>query len=82
MLVGLVWAIALYFAACMLTGAITGGIAGSRDPEHASIVGREAGIQVVTKLRLYFLVGAALIAAVGSYLGFLPGTGKEENVTD
>jgi hypothetical protein len=73
-LVGIVWFVVLYMGACMLTGAIAGGIAGAKDPEHASIVGRQAGQQTVLALRMYFLLGAAAISIVGASLGVLPGT--------
>jgi hypothetical protein len=73
-LVGIVWFVVLYFGACVLTGAIAGGIAGGKDPEHASVVGREAGRHAVLALRMYYLVGAAAISIVGASRGILPGT--------
>jgi hypothetical protein len=73
-LFGVLWFVVMYMGACMITGAIAGAIAGSKDPEHASVVGRQAGQQVVLGLRMYFLLGAAALSIIGASVGFLPGT--------
>ncbi|HEX3599683.1 MAG TPA: hypothetical protein VHU84_06035 [Lacipirellulaceae bacterium] len=45
-----------------------------KDPEHASTVGYQAGQQAVMGLRMYFLLGAAVLSIIGAWLGVLPGT--------
>jgi hypothetical protein len=73
-LMGFVWLIVVYFVLCFVTGAVAGGIAGSRDPEHASEAGRVAGQQAVLAVRGYLMLGALGTAVIGTWLGFLPGT--------
>jgi hypothetical protein len=73
-LMGILWFVALYMGACMLTGAIAGGIAGSRDPANAYAAGQQAGQQLVLALRGYFLLGALVISVLGTVYGILPGT--------
>lgn len=73
-LFGVLWCIVLYFGACMLTGAIAGGMAGGDDPAHAYEAGAQAGAEAVKAWRGYYLVGAVVLAAAGTWTGWLPGT--------
>lgn len=77
---GFLWGIALYFVACVATGAIAGGIAGVQDPQNAHVAGQVAGAKAVEALRLYLLGGAALLVAVGTWFGILPGTKAQKPV--
>lgn len=73
-LMALVWFAVLYVGACMITGGIAGGRAGAADPQNAAQAGAQAGAQAVEALRMYFLVGAAVVAIAGGAMGILPGT--------
>jgi hypothetical protein len=73
-ILGIVWFLVLYFVVCTVIGGVAGGIAGSKDPENASVVGARAGARAVESLRLYVLIGTALLATAGTYAGKLPGT--------
>ena len=79
-LFGMLWFVVLYMGACMITGAVAGAIAGSRDPANASAAGYQAGQQVVLSLRGYFLLGALALSVIGTSLGVLPGTRKSSPV--
>ena len=73
---GLVWFIALYFAGCMAAGGIAGAVASSNHSsvEAAQQAGAEAGAKVVTEYHGYIVALAAMLAAMGSIGGVLPGT--------
>lgn len=73
----LIWCVIFYFFGCFLVGGIAGGIAGARDPDHASIVGAEAGRRTVEGHQIHILAGAVALSAFGSILGVLPGTRKK-----
>ena len=73
-LFGCVWFVVIYFVACAIAGGIAGGMAGAGDPANASQAGFDAGVRVVSEHRIWFVLGAALVAIVGSALGWLPGT--------
>ena len=71
-LMGVVWFVVIYFVVCVILGGIAGGMAGANDPAHASEAGRIAGQRIVA--------GSIVLAAVGTFLGILPGTrpGKKD----
>jgi hypothetical protein len=71
---GLLWVIVLYFGACALVGAVAGAIAGGNDPQNAAAAGAKAGAETVAAVRLYLLLGASALAALGTWLRLLPGT--------
>ncbi|MDR3620985.1 MAG: hypothetical protein P4L85_16655 [Paludisphaera borealis] len=71
---GLIWFAVLYICACFFAGAIAGAMAGSKDPANAAAAGARAGEQAVDALWVYFAVGAAVLAGVGSWAAVLPGT--------
>jgi hypothetical protein len=75
---GVVWCVVIYFAACVVTGGIAGGIAGGQNPENAAAAGAQAGSQAVEALRGYLFLGAALLAILGTWTSFLPGTHVEQ----
>jgi hypothetical protein len=73
---GFVWFIAFYLIICMVAGGIAGAAAGS---EHTSVeaaqrAGAEAGAKIVHEYQGYMLALAAMLAAMGSIGGVLPGT--------
>lgn len=72
-----VWGYAFYYIACVLTGAIVGGIQGFSNPENAAQLGAEASIKTVTAMRIYYILGAAVLAGIGGMLGILPGTERD-----
>ena len=74
--VGLIWFLVLYFGACIVAGAVAGGMAANADPAFPTGVSPErAARDIVLSLRVYFLYGAATVAIFGTLLGILPGTG-------
>jgi hypothetical protein len=73
-LFGAIWFLGLYFGACAITGGIAGGIAGAKDPEHATEAGRRAGRQIVGALHYYYLAAAVVLSVAGAWSGVLPGT--------
>jgi hypothetical protein len=79
-LFGVFWFVVLYMGACILTGAVVGAMAGAgmRDPESARAAGEIAGAKAARALAMYFLTGTALLAFVGTWTGFLPGTRKRK----
>ena len=70
----IVWSVVLYFAVCLIAGGIAGGIAGSRNPDMAADVGRQAGIKIVRENQNYLIGGAVFLAVLGCGFGILPGT--------
>jgi hypothetical protein len=74
MLFGFFWFGVIYFAACVVVGAVAGGIAGVKDPSNASILGQRAGYEAVDAFRGLILVGSILISALGTWAGKLRGT--------
>ena len=70
----IVWFVVLYFGACALTGGIAGGIAGAKNPQNVPVAAAKASTDAVMALRVYFLVGAAVVAGAGAWKGILPGT--------
>ncbi len=72
----IVWCVVLYFGACVVIGAIAGGIASAnlQPGQDAAAVGAHAGASVVGLYRPYIGLGALAIAVVGSYFEILPGT--------
>jgi hypothetical protein len=68
-IVGIVWAFVLYFAACTFTGGIVGFILEAQTPD-ADIKG--AAARTVFALRPYFAVGAIAFAGIGAWKGWLP----------
>jgi hypothetical protein len=82
-LVGILYFFVLYLGACIVAGAIAGGMAGSQhpnDPKGAAEAGARAGAEVVQNYRLYFLAGAFLIGFCGSLAGIMPGSrGKSQS---
>ena len=75
---GLVWWIVLYFCACIVAGAIAGGIAGSQDPENGGQAVHGRANTVVLKYGVYFMAGSGAIALVGAGFGLLPGTRRSD----
>ena len=71
---GFVWFLVIYVGSCFLLGGIAGGIAGARNPGHASESGRVAGQKAVQAGIPYILGGSLLMAIIGSATGYLPGT--------
>jgi hypothetical protein len=71
---GIIWAIVIYFAGCIVVGAIAGAMTGAADPQTALETGRQAGSEAVERLQPVISLTAATIGAVGSWMGFLPGT--------
>ncbi len=70
---GLGWWFLLYLATCFVVGAIAGGIAGARDPDHAV----EASERVTRDLQRWlpaFGIGSGVLAFAGAGFGILPGT--------
>jgi hypothetical protein len=79
-LFGFLWFVVLYLAGSFLVGAIAGAIAGAKNPANASQVGAVAGAAAVAAFRLYIFAGAVLLAVVGAWTGFLPGTRVKSNL--
>ncbi len=73
---GIIWFVVLYFLGCFGVGAIAGGIAGaSIEPgQNAAEVGSKAGAAATQACLPLIALGALVLASVGSFLGFLPGT--------
>lgn len=71
---GLGWWILLYFATCFIAGAIVGGVAGGRDPDHAV----EASMRASQEFSKQWVPTIAVVTFVtgfaGAGLGILPGT--------
>ena len=82
MFFGLIWSVAFYFMACVVTGAIAGGMAGSKNPSNAVAAGAEAGRRSVEPLIPYFLIGSITLSAVCTIAGVLPGTRPEPTYND
>ncbi|HSI09069.1 MAG TPA: hypothetical protein VK985_10840 [Rariglobus sp.] len=76
-LFGLLWFIIFYFFACFVTGAIAGAIAGAKDPQNAAQAGGLAGARAVAAIRIYLALGALVLAWVGAWKEFLPGTRRK-----
>jgi hypothetical protein len=81
-LVSLAWGAAVYFGACMLTGAIAGGRAGAENPQNAAVAGAQAGAKAVERMRGYYLIGGGLVALVGILTGGLPGSGSSDSSSE
>lgn len=73
-LLGILWCIVIYFAACSLIGAIAGALTGAANPGQAATLGFQAGFDTVSAVRGYILAAAALLATFGVRNGVLPGT--------
>jgi amino acid transporter len=71
---GIVWCIGFYFLGCGLTGGVAGAIAGSRDPQNASVAGARAGEKAVRDVWGFILGGALILSVLGTVTGLLPGT--------
>lgn len=73
-LFGLLWFIVLYLAGAMIMGLVVG-----LEHRHESrAVVEAAATATVTKYATVLLLGSAALAAIGAYLGFLPGTRKKK----
>jgi hypothetical protein len=73
-LFGFMWFVGIYFVGCVILGGIAGGIAGANNPQNAGEAGAIAGREIVTNYRHFVIIGAALVAAAGTFTGILPGT--------
>ena len=73
-LLGIAWAGIFYWSACFVTGAITGFVMGIKDPAHAQAAAARASAEVVSRCVGYFVVGAVILSAAGTWFGVLPGT--------
>lgn len=80
-LFGILWAGVFYFLACVVIGAIAGGIAGSKDPANAALAGQQAGFNAVAPNRIYIGAGAIVLSAILSCAGILPGTKIKHSLT-
>ena len=73
-LFGFMWFVGIYFVGCVVLGGIAGGIAGANNPQNPGEVGAIAGREIVANYRHLITIGAALVAAGGTFTGILPGT--------
>jgi amino acid transporter len=76
-LFGLLWFVVIYFVLCVIIGGVAGYSAGSHYPDSSEAgieAARMAGYRVGRQYGLLILVGAALLSAMGSVAGVLPGT--------
>jgi len=73
-LFGVLWFIVFDLGSAMLIGGVVGGIAGTKDPQHAAQAGGAAAQQMVSSLVPYMFAGALLAAVLGASFGVLPGT--------
>lgn len=73
-IMGGLWFVFLYYAACIVVGALAGAIAGADDPRHATEAGRMAAAAIVATYQSFILGGALCVAVIGSAMGFLPWT--------
>jgi hypothetical protein len=78
-LFGVLWCAVFYLLGCGVTGAIAGGMTGSKDPENAAAAGAKAGSEAVIGLRPYLAVGAIVLSALGTTVGILPGTRSDRS---
>lgn len=76
---GLLWFVVFYFVSAMIIGGIAGMQAGANAPDARS-AGAAAGGALVMKLAPFLLLASALLAGLGAWKGFLPGTrpGKKD----
>jgi flagellar biosynthesis protein FliR len=75
--IGILWGVVIYFAACALTGAIIGFVIGAQSTNEANMnaeISRTIA-KAIHFLRPYYLLGALLIAGAGIWKGFLPWMG-------
>jgi hypothetical protein len=76
-LFGLLWFVVISFVLCVIIGGVAGYSAGSHYPDGSEAgfeAARMVGYQVGRQYRLLILAGAALLSAMGSVAGVLPGT--------
>src|SRR5262245_6755156 len=71
-LIGFLWCVVIYFAACFVVGAVAGAIAGAKDPSNSSMAGQRAGAEAVEAFRGLILLGSVFISGLGTWAGILP----------
>jgi hypothetical protein len=77
-LMGIVWFVVLYLGLCFLGGAVLASQISIDDYSSIDAYNDacyEAGVRAGAKYRPYLLAIPALLAAIGSIAGVLPGTG-------
>ena len=70
---GIMWLIAIYIAACIITGAVFIVIAGINDPANALETIHEAGIRIVSSVRVYIIAGTVALLLAATWADILPG---------
>ena len=75
-IVGAIWCVVLYFAACMVVGGAAGGIAtsGMKPGDDPAAIGAAAGTKFVDENRRLIGFAAVAVAVGGTYFRKLPGT--------
>lgn len=73
----------IFFAICLIGGAISGGIAGVQNPENAAQAGQQAGALFVENNFAYIVISSLILSLTTSswltFFGILPWCRKKES---
>jgi hypothetical protein len=72
----LAWCVMLYVFGCIGAAAVAMAQTAAQHPASVADLGPAAAGRLIEFYRLHILVGALLVAVIGSFAGLLPGTGR------